>query len=69
MFRTLGASVIMDVHRDFRMNVSITVQMESQENNSAKEEYYYSCSAQQSNMKQNASQCNISFQYLIQETQ
>jgi hypothetical protein len=44
MFRTLGASVIRDVHRDFRMNVSRTAQMESQENNSAKNEYYYRCS-------------------------
>jgi len=69
MFRTLGASVIRDVHRDFRMNVSITVQMESQENNSAKNEYYYRCSTQQPNMKPYASQCNISFQYIIQETQ
>jgi len=69
MFRTLGASVIRDVHRDFRMNVSITVQMESQENNSAKKDYYYRCSAQELNMKQYASHCNISIQHLIQETQ
>jgi hypothetical protein len=36
MFRTLDASVIRDVQRDFRMNVGRTVLMESQENNSAK---------------------------------
>jgi hypothetical protein len=69
MFRTQGASVIRDVHRDFRMKVSRTAQMGSQENNSAKKEYYYRCSAQQPNMKQYASHCNISFLHLIQETQ
>jgi hypothetical protein len=31
MFRTLGARVIRDAHKDFRMNVSRTVQIESQE--------------------------------------
>jgi hypothetical protein len=36
MFRALGESVIRDVHRDFRMNVSRNVQMESHKNNSAK---------------------------------
>jgi len=50
------------------MNVSRTVQIESQENNSAKKECYYRHSAQEPNMKQYASHCNISFLHLIQET-